>query len=63
MPWCDTCDKQIETAEKECNDCGAELDTSDQVAVDGPPWHFWVLIAALVAYLVWRAVVFIASIV
>ncbi|GIU83537.1 MAG: hypothetical protein KatS3mg008_0312 [Acidimicrobiales bacterium] len=65
MPWCDPCDRWLSpnslTVEGRCPECGTDL--SAQVKAErgidesvGPPWHFWVAVAALVVYLGWRLV-------
>jgi hypothetical protein len=62
MPWCDTCDVYLAPnsveAEGTCPTCHETVDTSDRVAqTDNPvPWHFWVVVVALVAYLGWRLI-------
>ncbi len=62
MPWCDSCDKYLAPsaakADGSCPDCGTEVDVGDTVAqVEQPvPWHFWIVVVALVAYLGWRLV-------
>lgn len=60
MPWCDACDRFLTVdavdGRIDCPHCGAALaepsDPTDQVA----PWHFKLLIVAVVAYLGWRAI-------
>jgi len=56
MPWCDPCDSYIESSEiKKCPTCDNELDISDvAVKTQKVPWHFWLIVALLVAYLLWR---------
>lgn len=62
MPWCDTCDEyRAPTALSElgaCASCGSKVDVADikSPAPTKAPWHFWVMVAALVAYLGWRLV-------
>lgn len=62
MPWCDSCDKYLApsaaTAEGACPTCGAKVDTGDAVvsAEQPVPWHFWIVVVALVAYLGWRLI-------
>ncbi len=62
MPWCDSCDKYLAPSAAEtdgsCPDCGNKVDAADSVAnVEQPiPWHFWIVVVALVAYLGWRLV-------
>ncbi len=71
MPWCDDCERFYNpntlTAEQHCPK-GHTVDQSEP-AVDGPvrisryeaareagvPWHFWLLVGALIIYLGWRA--------
>lgn len=58
MPWCDTCDTQVEAVENDdCLVCGDVLDTADKANASSTlPWHFWIVILALVGYLAWRLV-------
>ncbi len=63
MPWCDDCDKYLAPnavdADGTCPTCHHEVDNADLGAGATPvsaPWHFWVMVAALVAYLGWRLV-------
>ena len=71
MPWCEDCEKYWAPSsmndDGSCPRCGANLDepaiaaahaASDGTAADDErtPWHFKVMIAALVAYLGWRFV-------
>ncbi|MCP3938361.1 MAG: hypothetical protein GY708_23680 [Actinomycetia bacterium] len=64
MPWCDHCDVYLApntiTAEGACPTCEHEVDTADLKAAAKPPtrapWHFWVMVVALVGYLGWRLV-------
>tara|TARA_Y100001970_G_C13765384_1_gene617854 strand:- start:293 stop:511 length:219 start_codon:yes stop_codon:yes gene_type:complete len=64
MPWCATCDKFLNPASIEnagsCPQCGEAVeigefseDSQDEVKV---PWHFWVGVAAVIAYLGWRLI-------
>ena len=64
MPWCDTCDQYLAvdtldpdgtcpTCHHEVDDADTKLPAPDQADV---PWHFWVVVAALVGYLGWRGV-------
>lgn len=63
MPWCDTCDVYLApntvSAEGNCPACDSEVDDSDAAtpAVAKVPWHFWLVVVALVAYLGWRFIV------
>ena len=60
MPWCDACDVYLApnsvTTEGVCPTCGGRVDHGDRVALGDQtiPWHFWVVVVALVAYLGWR---------
>ena len=62
MPWCDTCDEYRAptalTAEGTCATCDAKVDVADlkNPASAKAPWHFWVMVAALVLYLGWRLI-------
>jgi hypothetical protein len=65
MPWCDTCDAyrapNALTEDGHCETCGGEVDASDMKhpPKSKAPWHFWLMIIALVIYLGWRLVQFI----
>jgi hypothetical protein len=54
LPWCETCSKfQTDDAlvdEGACPDCGTVIGEAAKV-----PWHFKLLVAAVVVYLGWRA--------
>jgi len=60
MPWCDHCDVYLApnamTTAGACPTCEEDVDTADLAtkASPRPPWHFWVMVVALVAYLGWR---------
>lgn len=62
MPWCDDCDVYLapNTVEEDgtCPTCHNPVDAADaQVEPQAKiPWHFWVVVVALVLYLGWRAV-------
>jgi len=62
MPWCDTCDVYLAPnsveAEGSCPTCQEPVDHGDRVTeTERPiPWHFWIVVAALVAYLGWRLI-------
>ena len=64
MPWCDTCDVYLAPnsvdAGGSCPTCGDAVDAADRIQAVNPdqavPWHFWVVVAAVVAYLGWRLV-------
>jgi hypothetical protein len=62
MPYCDDCSKywapSAMTPEGTCPTCGRDLEAPQQVATDDveekAPWHFKLLVVALVVYLGWR---------
>jgi hypothetical protein len=62
MPWCDHCDVYLApntlNADGTCPTCENEVDAADLDAKvsERPPWHFWMMVVALVAYLGWRLV-------
>ena len=64
MPWCDTCDVYLAPNSVDedgtCPTCGAAVDTADRIqaasADQAVPWHFWVVVVAVVAYLGWRLI-------
>ncbi len=64
MPWCDSCDEyrapnSLKT-NGHCATCDSEVDVADlKEANQAPvkaPWHFWLMVIALVLYLGWRLV-------
>ena len=70
MPWCEQCAKYLApsamTAEGACPTCGRTAqgstltDAAEERAVEpideSTPWHFKLLVVALIAYLGWRVV-------
>jgi len=63
MPWCDECAKywapSTMTPQGACPTCGRDLEASstDEAADhrdERAPWHFKLLVVAVVVYLVWR---------
>ncbi len=71
MPWCDDCGRFLNPnsvrVDGSCPGCGARLaepagpQTDEQASeqaseVPAVPWHFWMLLAAVIGYLGWRAV-------
>jgi hypothetical protein len=63
MPWCEDCQKywapSAMTPEGACPTCGRDLESPDaRPAADDEkaPWHFKLLVVALVVYLGWRFV-------
>ncbi len=70
MPWCEDCSKywapSAMTPEGNCPTCDRPLDApesgdGDDHDDDGAPWHFKLLIVAVVIYLLWRAYQLIAG--
>ena len=69
MPWCDSCSAYHAPTALDggsCPSCGGVVtDNSpptheeDEVRTVGQsaPWHFWIVVVALAAYLIWRAVI------
>ncbi len=61
MPWCDECDHFVAendvTADR-CPDCGEPVNNADlsMPQLERAPWHFWLVVAAVVAYLGWRLI-------
>lgn len=64
MPWCDSCDEyrapnSLKT-DGHCATCDSAVDVADlKEANQAPvkaPWHFWLMVIALVLYLGWRVV-------
>lgn len=70
MPWCDPCSLyHAPTALKAgaCPDCGETvahdhhdspvvLEDAERTVGQSAPWHFWIVVAALVGYIGWRIV-------
>jgi hypothetical protein len=64
MPWCDDCEKYWTPSsvndDGTCPRCGADLETPPPVDADADtedakaPWHFKLMVVALVVYLVYR---------
>jgi hypothetical protein len=64
MPWCDDCEKYWTPSsvndDGTCPRCGTDLETPppahDAADADDEkaPWHFKLMVVALVVYLVWR---------
>jgi len=70
MPWCDPCSQfHSPTAidDGKCPTCGETVDADaphghDEAAEtktvgQNAPWHFWIVVVALAAYLLWRLIV------
>lgn len=53
--WCDTC-SCYRPAAVTCAACGHPLTERERRVGDSAPWHFWVMVAALAGYLLWRLV-------
>ncbi len=65
MPWCDECAKYwaptAMRADGTCPTCGRDIEraatlTEQRLEDETSPWHFKLLVVALVAYLGWRVV-------
>jgi hypothetical protein len=63
MPWCDECAKywapSAMTPEGACPRCGRDLDVPEPRSApvtdeERAPWHFKLMVVALVVYLVYR---------
>lgn len=62
VPWCETCSRFYNpnsiAPDGTCVKCGDHI--ADPPSPDDEqtkvPWHFWILVVALVIYLGWRAV-------
>lgn len=68
MPWCDGCSRFWTTEalpeDRSCPSCGAGLPDAATGAgeYEKAPWHFKLLMAAVVVYLTWRAVQLVARV-
>ena len=63
MPWCETCERFYNPGsvapDGTCSKCGrfiGDPEALEEQASAKIPWHFWVLVAALVIYLGWRLI-------
>ena len=61
MPWCETCDRFYNPGSLQgdgtCPTCGRFIaDPADDDTETKIPWHFWLLVGALVLYLGWRLI-------
>ena len=67
MPWCEPCERFYSpnsVTDGRCPTCGESLEagavatatTARDTVRAKVPWHFWLLLGALVIYLGWRAV-------
>jgi hypothetical protein len=58
MPWCDTCSRYWTNPslapDGSCPTCGRTI--GEAHVEPRAPWHFKLMVAALVVYLVWRAI-------
>ena len=66
MTWCDSCSAYHDPSTPDgdsCPQCGGVLTEKTPVVEEertvgqSAPWHFWIVVVALAAYLIWRAVV------
>ncbi|MDP9403969.1 MAG: hypothetical protein M3P85_11745 [Actinomycetota bacterium] len=57
MPWCEACSRFVEDSDtgspERCPGCGRTV--ASHAAEPSAPWHFKLLVAAVVAYLGFRA--------
>jgi hypothetical protein len=51
--WCDSC-SAYRPAGDACPECGTPFATEPARVGDSAPWHFWLVVAALAGYLLWR---------
>jgi uncharacterized protein (DUF983 family) len=60
VPWCDGCSRfwtvDAVAAQRTCPSCGDDLPEATAGDDVETPWHFKLLVVAVVAYLAWRAV-------
>jgi len=61
MPWCEECAKYMAPSamneDGTCPVCGNEIEEPPPAAEDEKtPWHFKLLVAAAVLYMVWRII-------
>ncbi len=65
MPWCEPCSKYLSPntvrGDGSCPTCGQHVGEIEQRAAEqldetGTPWHFKLLVGALVIYLGWRVI-------
>lgn len=65
MPWCEDCARYFTptamNADGTCPSCGRNLEavrtrTEERLEEEKAPWHFKLLVVALVAYLGWRII-------
>ncbi len=66
MPWCDACSEYRSPnslgGDGTCATCGTFVAAHEDVAVEAravgesAPWHFWIVVVALAAYLLWRLI-------
>ena len=60
MPWCDGCSRfwtvDAVPADRACPTCGDAIPEPAAAEDLQAPWHFKVLVTAVIAYLGWRAV-------
>ena len=68
MPWCDTCSRYwVRTsipATGECPTCGQAIAESVDAGVAKAPWHFKLLLVAVIAYLglrAWQGIVWVVQ--
>jgi hypothetical protein len=67
MPWCDTCSRFLSPnslrPDGSCPTCGRVVaDSGAPATADKAPWHFKLMVAAVVLYLGWRLVQLIVAV-
>ncbi len=61
MPWCEECAKYMAPSamndDGTCPTCGRQIEEPPEAVDDETtPWHFKLLVAAAILYMVWRLV-------
>jgi hypothetical protein len=60
VPWCEPCERFFNPnslmPDGSCPSCGTGLGTPPKSGLRAVPWHFWLLLSAVVGYLGWRLV-------
>jgi len=67
MPWCDSCSAYHAPTALDAGSCPAcggvvtdnspQANNEERTVGQSAPWHFWIVVVALAAYLGWRAIV------
>ncbi len=65
MAWCDSCSSwhapSALATDGSCPNCGAAVEAEapeveERTVGESAPWHFWIVVVALAAYLIWRLI-------